>query len=151
MKSRPGPNGTKQGADDFLVAHGPAAFLELIKAVQPVPPDAFPPLTTAAGRTEATNAARLIAGFGDRIRWVGHWDKWIIWDGWCWSIDRTLRVEAFAKEIGAGLFKEIGEAFRKGNVDKDTLGAMYSFARISNSNHGIKNMVALCAASRTCP
>lgn len=147
----PGPKGSKQGVDDFMVAHGDEAFHPLVKRAEAVPNADYEPMTKAAGRTDTANAARLVAKFGDDIRWVGAWDKWLIWDGRRWSIDQTLRTEAFAKRIAKELWKEIAAMMASGDVDKDQVGTMVLFAKASNSANGIRNMVALARSEPGVP
>jgi len=147
----PGPDGCKQGADDFLDAHGAETFLERIKEAKPIPRNNPSSLGGASGRTDATNAARLVAMFGDDIRWVGLWDKFLLWDGKRWKIDDHLRIHTLAKQIADNLWKEIAAKVVTGNVDRDTMKAMYGFARTSNNVSGIKAMVALSRSEPEVP
>jgi len=110
----PGKDGAKQGVDDFLVAHGPEPFRQLVAQAQPVPTiDDFAPLTKAEGRTDTANAARLGARYGEVVRWVGPWDKWLIWDGSRWKMDQALAIDLKAKDIAADLWTEIGKALKE--------------------------------------
>jgi putative DNA primase/helicase len=110
----PGPDGAKQGVDDFLVAHGPEAFRELVDQAQPAPVlNTYSPLTKAEGRTDVNNAIRLGTKYGEETRWVGPWDKWLIWDGRRWKMDQALAIESKAKDIAAGLFAEIAAVPRE--------------------------------------
>jgi putative DNA primase/helicase len=152
VKLPPGPDGAKQGVDDYLVANSAASFRRLVKKAKSIQSeDGTPKLTILSGRTDTANAARLVAKYGDVSRWVGTWDKWLIWDEKRWMIDKELRIELLAKQIAAGLWSEIGAAVAKGNLDKDTIGAMASFAKISNSANGIRNMVALARSEPGVP
>lgn len=113
----PGPAGAKQGVDDFLVANGPEAFHTLVEHAQPAPIlNDYYPLTKVAGRTDANNAIRFGARYADVTRWVGPWNKWLIWDGTRWKMDQSLAIELKAKDIAAGLFSDIAEALR-GNLE----------------------------------
>lgn len=138
----PAADGGKQGIDDLLVTHGEKRFKELIDVAAPVPSADIPSLTTDSGRTDAANAKRLILHADGRTRWVGAWDKWLIWDGKRWSLDQQLRIEALAKEVAARLWEEISAHVIDG-IDKQTLGYMCAFARTSSGANGIRNMVAL--------
>jgi hypothetical protein len=71
------------------------------------------PLHKPKGRTDTNNAARLAARYGDEIRWVGPWDKWLVWDGTRWRVDRALAVELKAKEIAEDLFQDLRIALRE--------------------------------------
>jgi hypothetical protein len=109
-----GPGGAKQGADDYLVAHGPAAFQELLGRALPAPVlNDFADLTKPEGRTDANNAARLAAKYEGVARWVGPWNKWLIWDGMRWKLDRLRTIDRNAKGIAADLFVEIAQALRE--------------------------------------
>jgi hypothetical protein len=52
-----------------------------------------------ATETELANARRLAAAFGDQIRYVVPWRKWLIWDGKRWSDDATGQVWRYAKKV----------------------------------------------------
>jgi putative DNA primase/helicase len=110
----PGKDGAKQGVDDFLVAHGPKAFHELVEQAKPVPIlNSYFPLTKPQGRTDANNAARLAAKYEEVIVWVGPWDKWMVWDGSRWKRDQCLAIESKAKDLAASLFDEIADFLRE--------------------------------------
>jgi len=134
----------KMGADDFLAAYGTDAFRKRVEQAQPVPEVAeVEPLSKASGRTDTANAARLVARYGETIRWVGPWDKWLLWDERRWRIDDALQIEMLAKQIARDLWADVGKAATSGNMDKDTLASMFSFARTSSNAQGIRNMVSL--------
>lgn len=114
----PGPDEAKQGVDDFLIAHGPEAFRELVEKALPVPTlNEYAPLTKAEGRTDTNNASRLAARYEDVVRWVGPWDKWLIWDGQRWKVDQALAIDLKAKDIAAELFAEIAAVLRENKND----------------------------------
>jgi hypothetical protein len=104
----------KQGVDDFMVRHGAAAYQELVSQAQsaPVLPD-FAALFCAEGRTDTNNARRLVDKYADAVRWVGCWDKFILWDGARWKIDTALAIDLKAKDIAAGVFDEIAALVRE--------------------------------------
>lgn len=133
----------KQGVDDYLVSHGDAAFRSLVEQAKPLGTDDVPPMTQPSGRTDAANARRLVAKHRNVIRWVGPWDKWLIWDGQRWKLDQELRIEALAKEVAQERWREIADTVAAGNTDKDTVSAMVTFAKMTNSAAGIRNMVSL--------
>ncbi len=110
----PTPDGEKQGVDDFVVRCGPRAYSKLVEQAQPAPIlNAYQPITKAEGRTDTTNAARLVAKHGEDVRWVGPWDKWLIWDGTHWKKDQALGIDLKAKDIAADLFTEIAAVLRE--------------------------------------
>jgi putative DNA primase/helicase len=99
----PGPDGTpaKVGLDDFLVAHGPDAFCELLTAaVPPAPPERA--LTPNEAPDDPHRLARLFIrehcqhAEGLTLRfWREEWHRW---DGSAYRIvpDRDLRAELTA-------------------------------------------------------
>ena len=146
----PGPGGMKQGVDDFLVAHNPQQFIELVESALAFP-TGIRPIGVAAGRTDAANAVQLIDRFGREVRWKGAWRKWLIWDGRQWRIDQALKIEDFAKQVGNKLWKEIAAYIATGDTNKSTMNAMYSFAKVSNSANGIRSIVALARSEPGVP
>jgi putative DNA primase/helicase len=142
----PGPDGGKQGVDDFIVANGGAAFLALLEEAEAMPDRAeIASLTRAEGCTDAANAARLVRDHGAVARWVGPWDKWLVWDETRWERDQTRRLDALAKGTAAGLFNKIATLLKGGGEDigDKTRNVMCAHARYSNSRKGVENMVAL--------
>lgn len=139
----PGSNGGKQGVDDFLRVNDEADFRQLVEAAEPITIDSSgtPSMTVAAGRTDSANATRLITKFRDQIRWVGPWDKWLIWDGKRWAIDQTLRIHAFAKQTVDDLWAMIRKS--AGRIGSDEIKGMVRFAVSSANANGIRNMVSL--------
>jgi putative DNA primase/helicase len=54
--------------------------------------------------TEMGYANRLIAEYGERIRYVAVWKRpWLVWDGKRWTRDATGQVSRWAKSIARGL------------------------------------------------
>lgn len=53
--------------------------------------------------TEQGLGERFLIRFGDRVRYVPHWNAWLIWDGVRWKRDEILRplelVKATAREV----------------------------------------------------
>lgn len=139
----PGPDGSKQGVDDFIVANGVDAFNSLLQEAEPVADAKVAAISTAQGRTDAASAARLIDQHGSDVRWNGAWDKFLVWDGKRWKLDSELIIQALAKQTAKSLWAELSRTAQAGNVDKDTLAAMYGFVRTSNNVNGIQAMVAL--------
>lgn len=139
----PGPNGDKQGVDDYIVANGANAFRKLVEQAEPVRDTELYPLNKPSGRTDAANAARLVEYFGNEIRWVGPWDKFLIWDGRRWRMDQELVIDAFAKRVAKGLWRDLADLIQAQDVDRDTVSAMFGFVRGSNNVNGIRGMVSL--------
>ena len=110
----PGPDGAKQGVDDFLVAHGLEAFQVLVAR-----PSRF-------RSSPLTNLSRRPRGGPTRTTLLGSWRNTETqsdgsapgisppsWDGSRWKLDQSLAVVLRAKDIAAGLFHEIGTALRE--------------------------------------
>jgi hypothetical protein len=57
---------------------------------RPGPPDA---------EADLANARRLVEMFGDRLRYVVSWKKWLCWDGTRWAVDDTGGASRYAKKI----------------------------------------------------
>ena len=120
-----------------------AEVLDIVKSVMSHKSQSDWPLRVPAGRTETANAKRLVERFGDVIRWVGPWDKWLHWDGRRWKIDDMARMQSCGKQIAKGLWKELAAEIAAGKLDKDAITAIYAFAKSSNSANGVRNMVSL--------
>jgi putative DNA primase/helicase len=73
---------------------------------------------TAGGSTEAdlANGRRLAATYGDKLRYVVVWKKWLCWDGSRWAVDETARATRYAKQLADRLPKTVG----KGDVPART-------------------------------
>ena len=97
----PGPDGkpAKVGLDDFLVAHGPEAFRELLAAaVDPTPPPAG--LSPNEAADDPHKLARIFIGESCKNPeglTLHFWrDEWTRWDGTAW---RTLAGKELAAEL----------------------------------------------------
>jgi P4 family phage/plasmid primase-like protien len=141
----PGPDGQKQGVDDFIVAHGEQAYLDLIEAAEPVPEAEFgPSLISLTGQTDVANSQRLALEYGADFRRVGSWEKFIVWDGQHWQVDNSLMVQGFAKELVDGFWFKIGTLIQEKKIlDEEQVKAAWRFAKSSNSARSIKSMVEL--------
>jgi putative DNA primase/helicase len=49
--------------------------------------------------SELGHAERLIAAYGDRLRYVPQWRRWLLWDGQRWAHDATGQAARWAKAI----------------------------------------------------
>ncbi len=52
------------------------------------------------------NTERLIARYGQDLRWVAKWKRWIIWDGKRWAISESERVIKLAKRTIREIYAE---------------------------------------------
>jgi putative DNA primase/helicase len=60
---------------------------------------------TADAEADLANARLLVATFGDRLRHVVAWKKWLCWDGTRWAIDDTGQAWRYAKRVADTLPK----------------------------------------------
>lgn len=88
--------------------------------------------------TDVGNARRLVAEFGDDIRYMHPRGCWLAWDSKRWAWDERDLVELHAKQTVAGLFCEIG------NISNQTeRNALISHAMKSEGAARIRAMVQL--------
>ncbi|MGD0897713.1 MAG: DUF3854 domain-containing protein, partial [Thermoguttaceae bacterium] len=83
----PGPNGGRQGVDDFLVAHGDEALRELIESAHPVPASGQPPMPGENKVVYQEVAEEFLEkykhdGVATLRSWHGDWWRW---DGLAWK------------------------------------------------------------------
>jgi hypothetical protein len=55
--------------------------------------------------TDRGNGVRLIKQFGNSLRHIWPWKKWLVWDGRRWCIDEVGAVQSCAKQTILDLFK----------------------------------------------
>ena len=108
-QGEPGPDGTpaKVGLDDFLVAHGPDAFRELLAAaVDPTPPEKG--LTPNEAADDPHRLARLYIGercqHADGLTLRYYREEWNRWDG---SAYRSLPEKELRAELTASAKAEM--------------------------------------------
>jgi putative DNA primase/helicase len=103
------------------------------------PPD--PDFTAAASAddplpgepwTELGYARRLIQVYGDRLRYVPAWRKWLVWDGNRWAVDDTGQAHRWCKVIARGLTTTAYAV-----TDSDKRRAMVQQARRGESSAGV--------------
>jgi putative DNA primase/helicase len=82
--------------------------------------------------SELGYARRLIAVYGDRIRYVPAWRRWLIWDGQRWAHDSTGQAARWAKSIA-----------RRVTADAIAAGSQVSLARRDESSAGIAGALTL--------
>ncbi len=69
-------------------------------------PQSSPP-GPADSEADLANARRLVDVFGDRLRYVVSWKKWLCWDGTRWAVDDTGQAVRYAKKIADRLPKTV--------------------------------------------
>lgn len=92
--------GGKDAADHLAAGHSLSEFIEDTAAGGP----AVAVLETAdplpgEHKTELGYAQRLIAVYGDRLRYVPLWRRWLVWDGRRWAHDTTGQSARWMKVI----------------------------------------------------
>jgi len=65
----------------------------------PLPADPLPD----EPKTELGYARRLIDVYGDRLRYVPAWRRWLVWDGKRWAIDGTGQAARWMKSVARRL------------------------------------------------
>jgi P4 family phage/plasmid primase-like protien len=84
----------------------------------PPPPESDPPIdaeipnSKAIHLTDWGNAQRLIQQYGEDLRYVKHWRKWLIWRGSYWDLD-NVHVEQLAKRVIAQFFAKAAKAVQR--------------------------------------
>lgn len=56
--------------------------------------------------TDVGNGRRLVAMFGDRLRYCHQMGRWFAWTGSHWEMDETGRVEGYAKAVARAIYQE---------------------------------------------
>ncbi len=88
--------------------------------------------------TDLGNAERLAQRYGDNIRYVAEWGRFLVWDGKRWVMDSEehLRIKHLAKQTVRTIYGEAEKA------EQDTeRKAIANHAKASESNNRIRGMV----------
>ena len=94
-------------------------------------------LKFAQGLTDRSNSRRFLKAYGDRVRFVFAWGKWLVWDGSRWQIDDGGAVLRLAMAVADSVWMDAKDFMTKDVVD---------FA-VSTSGHGkLTSMLKLAAA-----
>jgi putative DNA primase/helicase len=114
------------------------------------------PICTNKGRTEAMNARRFAVRSGANVRYCQPWGKWLRWDNTRWKQDDCRHVDTLAKEVGKALWAESEAWARQSDPDGDkgnkaVLKLMAVFCTASNSDHGLRAMLALARSEAGIP
>ena len=89
-------------------------------------------------RTELGYAHRLIHVYGDRLRYVPAWRRWLVWDGSRWAHDATGQAQRWAKVIAR---KVTTDALAV--EDEQARKAAVSLARRGESAHAVAGALTL--------
>lgn len=90
---------------------------------------------------DAGNATRLVSNFGNKIRYVTDWGKWIIWNGRYWEIDARKQIVELAKKTATMIYREAASV-----SGKDLTKAIVKHAKNSHAVARIDAMVKLASS-----
>lgn len=100
----------------------------------PVPPDALLKLLD----NDYGNACRLVALYGDSLRYCHSFKKWLVWDGTRWLIDRSGSARRYAENAMLDFYREsrdsgddIKREFAKSSLNDGSINHMLHMAESS--------------------
>jgi putative DNA primase/helicase len=128
-----GEDGSKAGADDFLVAGGTVEGLKgcAEDGLRDTGPGAY-------NLTDLGNSERFSDQHGEDARYVYPWRSWLTWTGARWEADEGGATSRMAKETVRAIYGEAAEA-----EDAERRKAISGHAKRSESRARIEAMVAL--------
>jgi putative DNA primase/helicase len=101
------------------------------------------------GRNDDGNAQRVIALYGESIRYCHAFKKWLVWDGRRWVIDETEQARQIARFAMIDLLRQAvasgrGEDAKHDEEESDSPGARWrNFASYSLNAGPITNMLTM--------
>lgn len=96
--------------------------------------------------TDMGNAQRLVALFGQGIRYCHVWGKWLVWDGRRWNVDDTGGIVRCAKETARAIREEATDCEDDAQAKK-----IMAWALKSEAEARIKSMIALAQSEPGIP
>ncbi|WKZ17748.1 MAG: phage/plasmid primase, P4 family [Candidatus Jettenia sp. CY-1] len=96
--------------------------------------------------TELGNAKRLVAHYGEQIRYCFAWKKWLVWDGKTWAIDDNGQIIRLAKETVKRIYQEAVAA-----SDDDVRQKIAKWGIKSEEEKKIKTMISLAQSEESIP
>lgn len=90
-------------------------------------------------KTELGYAHRLVDVYGDRLRYVPQWRRWLVWDGRKWAHDATGQAQRWMKSIARHM-----HAIAVAGGDKAEL----AIARRGESSHAIAGALTLASTEQ---
>ncbi len=88
------------------------------------------------GQTDIANARRLVDEYGDRLRYVHDWKRWLYFDGRRWVNNHT-QVESIVQKSAKKLWPEIGLEIEQRKLEREAIGKMNTFVKQSNCQRGL--------------
>lgn len=139
---------------DWAKAGGTAAELrDHVRAASPWGPPPTPVATevpwSGSGpfpRTDLGNGERLVAAFGDRLRYVHPWGQWLVWDGKRWRLDDSAAVVRLAKQAVRFIYHEASAC-----DDDEERRRLVAWGRESENKGRIGAMLWCAASEPTIP
>jgi len=102
--------------------------------------------TEAAHLTDLGNARRLIARYGENLRYCWPWSRWLIWNGKSWHQDDTAEVVRYAKDTVRSIYIEAANC-----ADQNRRTALAEWARRSEGESRINAMINLARSEPGIP
>lgn len=106
--------------------------------VKPAPRDAS---TAPPRETDVGNGKRLVAEYGNDLRYCHQMKTWLTWSGERWLLDDMQKIMQYAKETAAAIWQEVADADNESRRNE-----LVKHARASESYAKLKAMAA-CAQS----
>jgi putative DNA primase/helicase len=106
-------------------------------AVTPADGDEWTSIKTDQGRTDRANSRRFLAAYGDRVRFVHPWGKWLVWDGSRWELDDSGAVMRLAMAIADQVWMDAKQHLTRDVAD---------FAVATSGHSRLSAMLKLAAA-----
>ena len=91
--------------------------------------------------TDLGNARRLVAAFGDRIRYCPPWNKWLLYDGTRWEIDDEGLINRLATEIPKMIVVEAMKMSHETDEDRKAQKMMIGFALRTEEKYKLQAMI----------
>lgn len=96
--------------------------------------------------TDLGNGERFVASYGDRVRYVGNWDQWIVWTGTRWTQNETGEVERLAKRTAKNIYAEAALA-----EDDEEAKDIVRHAKSSQSRSRLDSMLKVAQSELPIP
>ncbi len=109
-------------------------------------PTAPAPETGQFNLTELGNAERLVAQYGDILRYCYERRKWLIWNGKYWQWDAGNKITKLAKQTVRNIYREAAD-----EPDEKLRKAIADHARRSENDHRLSAMVTLAQSETGVP
>jgi D5 N terminal like len=99
------------------------------------------------GQADLANARHLVTLFGDRLRYVVPWKKWLCWDGTRWAVDETGQAWRYATRVADTLPKQ---GAKGGPVRAQTAPGLSAMLQLAGTEPAIAVAPSALDADPTC-